>query len=368
MRHPPEHTSRGWLPRILRATVVGAAFLVLLVTGAQLADSMLIRDADGNPAGDHEPQPEGLLDLSPEAELLEQPSSLVTSEIESIGTDTMPADGDTLNENTCAVIQCHPMLNDVPITSRHGKIKCVTCHSQRRAHTEQCVSCHELIRGHTESSSMDGLREQMQELRASDPMMSSQEPAEPLPPPIDCLICHLKMKARPLTFPQIVPTDHIPADQSKKNCVDCHRAHDPKPLMGHPMPMPYCRRGRDCCLSCHLKIPELTTQDRVTRPVTNPSGVLNPPVPLRESGWAEDTFMDWVLNPPLVASDHGHGTVECISCHGIPPTFHDLAKRVHNFELESVRCGKCHTGSTIIDQQVLLSESEGAPEAELPHH
>lgn len=348
------HSNRGEPQHTKRAALFAVTLLLAIAACMFLASSAMVQASDGSMA-------EAIEEFAAEG--------LVNEEVESLGTDGVLQEADTLNENTCAVIQCHPMLNDVPITSRHGKIQCVACHTQRRAHTEQCVSCHEVIRGHTEeTSSMDQLRQEMQDLRENDPMMGASEVEGTLPEPLDCLVCHLKMKARPVTFPQIVPSEHIPEDQSKKNCVDCHRAHDPKPRMGHPMPLPYCRRGRDCCLSCHLKIPELTSQDRVTRPATNPSGVLIPPVPLRESGWAEDTFVDWVLEPPLVAADHGHGTVECISCHGVPPSFHDLAKKVHNFELESVRCGKCHTGSTIIDQQVLLSESAEFPPTEVPHH
>ncbi len=266
-------------------------------------------------------------------------------------------DSTALNENTCTSTRCHPMLKEVPVTSRHGKIKCVTCHGQRRGHTEQCVKCHEMVRGHTESMSLNVSREQMLEVRQEDAASQNE-----FPEPVSCLTCHLKLEARPLTFPQIVLEEHVPESQSKKDCTECHRAHDPKPLMGHPMPMPYCRRGRDCCLSCHEKIQEITSEDRVSRPestMTNP--LVRRAAPPWLNDWADDTFMDWVLNPPLVLSTHGHGTVECISCHGAPPSFRELAKRVHNFELDTVRCGRCHTGSTIIDQFVARIQSFDLP-------
>jgi hypothetical protein len=259
-----------------------------------------------------------------------------------------------LNEETCASAECHPMLNEVPATSRHGHVRCVSCHGQRRAHTEACVECHEKVLGDIDAGSTEELRERMRQLREDDQLEGCDVSGIELPDAVDCLVCHLKLQARPLTFPQIVPEEHIPADQAKQECVECHRAHDPKPQMGHEMPLPYCRRGRDCCLSCHVKIDELSSGDRVERPEKVPSGVTRPPEELRDAEWMQSGFADWVLQPPLVDPDHGHGTVECVACHSAPPAFHELAKRVHNWEHESVRCGKCHTGSNLVDQQVLL--------------
>lgn len=272
-----------------------------------------------------------------------------------------------LNEQTCASAECHPMLNEVPATSRHGKVACVSCHSQRRAHTEACVQCHEKVLGGIDEMSTDELRARMRQLREDDQLEGCDAAIEALPDALDCLICHRQLQARPTTFPQIDPEVHIPADQEKRDCVECHRAHDPKPQMGHDMPLPYCRRGRDCCLSCHEKPAEITSADRVTRPVVNPTGVLRTPSELRDAAWMNSGFTDWVLQPPLVDPDHGHGTVECVACHSAPPPFHELAQRVHNWQHESVRCGKCHTGSNLVDQQVLLLGEEGQ-DHDAPQH
>lgn len=243
----------------------------------------------------------------------------------------------------------------VPLSSKHARIECVTCHTQRRAHTERCVQCHEQARGHTEASVLGSMKERMQELLDSGEVMEDTDGA--LPPPLDCLDCHYRLSSRPATFAQIDPLEHVPDTQSKKDCVQCHRAHDPKPQMGHAMPIPICRDGRDCCLSCHLRIDELTSDDRVYRPATSPTGVLLPPRAVREVGYSEDTFVDWILNPPVVAPAHGHGRFECISCHGVPPKFSELADRVHNFGLEPVQCGRCHLGSNIVDQQVMRARA-----------
>ena len=269
-----------------------------------------------------------------------------------------------LNENTCASARCHPMLNSIPVTSRHGKIKCTTCHTQRRSHTEQCVSCHEQIRGHTEGLSIRTMRERMDTL-LDEPELRNSTAEAPLPPPVSCESCHLQQRARPATFPQGIPADHVPADKREEGCVGCHSAHDPKPMMGHPLPLPYGRRGREGCLSCHLAVEEVVGGQVDSPASQSVQAALAPVDPYQKTSWAPLGFMDWVLTPPLVQPTHGHGTVECIACHGAPPSFRELAGRVHHFELESVRCGRCHTGSNIIDQQVLLSAAE--PRAGQPH-
>ena len=274
-----------------------------------------------------------------------------------------------LNEETCASAECHPMLNEVPATSRHGKVRCVSCHGQRRAHTEACVQCHEKVLGGIDTGSAEELRERMRQLREDDQLDGCDVAQLDLPDALDCLVCHRKLQARPTTFPQIVPDEHIPQDQAKRECVECHRPHDPKPQMGHDMPLPYCRRGRDCCLSCHEKIAEIESDDRVARPETSPDGMRRVPDQLRDAEWMVSGFGDWVLQPPLVDPDHGHGTVECIACHAPPPAFQELAKRVHNWEHESVRCGKCHTGSNLIDQQVQLQgEHDQGHDDDADHH
>ena len=237
-----------------------------------------------------------------------------------------------LNSDTCADMSCHPSTADTPATSRHVRIACVTCHGEVRYHVQERFAF-------------------AQAFRNSAPLERR------LPAAVRCEICHLKMRNRPVTFPQVSLEEHIPSDQRKKRCVDCHRPHDPKPLMGHPMPMPYMRRGRDGCLTCHLKIAPLSGEDRVVKAEARAEVVLTKPV-ARRYGLG---FLSEVTNPPLVDADHGHATVECVSCHGAPPSFRELAARVHGIEGETVRCGKCHTGATIVDQQVRQAMKRGAP-------
>lgn len=283
--------------------------------------------------------------------------------------------GDSLNETTCASSRCHPALDEAPITSRHANITCVSCHSQRRSHAAKCVTCHDQVRHHTlEAASVELAREEMATVReemerrhAAALEDAESEEATSFPEPVACVTCHLQMRARPVTFPQVELASHLPAGKTADDCIDCHRAHDPKPLLGHPIPTADCRRGRDCCLGCHLH------SDGVDA-VAGASGSVRQDVGELDLSWADEAFREYVieefggtnLSTPRVKPDHGHGTVECIACHGIPPTFHTLATRVHGFELDTVRCGKCHTGATIIDQQVLLSRM-GAEESAATH-
>jgi len=274
--------------------------------------------------------------------------------------------GASLNETTCASSRCHPALDAAPVTSRHADIACVTCHSQRRSHAARCVTCHDQVRHHTlEATSvklareeMATVREEMERRHAAALEDTAGESALAFPEPVSCVTCHLQMQARPVTFPQVDPAVHLPLNKSIDDCVDCHRAHDPRPLLGHPVPTDECQRGRDCCMGCHRFEEGLALSEP-----TGASGSVRQEVAELDLTWADESFQEAVvsefgaaaISTPRVPDGHGHGTVECIACHGIPPSFHDLATRVHGFELDTVRCGKCHTGSTIIDQQVLLS-------------
>ncbi len=270
---------------------------------------------------------------------------------------------DLLNENTCASTRCHPALLQAPITSRHAGIACVTCHGQRRSHAAECLACHDQVRHHStvgasetmDASRMDEVRAEMEArhraaLDGTDPGAAAAFPA-----PVPCLTCHNRMAARPLTFPQVNPGEHLPADKGPEDCADCHRAHDPKPLLAHPLPAQSCQVGRECCQSCH---------DRTTHAEQADGDLAWVDESFQQ--WAHDTFGDDLLQPPEVDHEHGHRTVECIACHGEPPTFETLARRVHGFELDTVRCGRCHTGATIIDQQVMhqrmaAEASHGSP-------
>ena len=281
--------------------------------------------------------------------------------------------GDSLNETTCASSRCHPALDEAPITSRHANIACVSCHSQRRSHAARCVICHDQMRHHTlEAVSMELAREEMATVREEmehrhETALADRESREAaaFPEPVSCVTCHLQMRARPVTFPQVELASHLPLDKTGDDCIDCHRAHDPKPLLGHPMPTDECRRGRDCCLDCHLYHEE----DGLAAE-TGASGSVRQTVDELDLSWADEPFQEYVigefgtaaLSTPRVRPQHGHTTVECIACHGVPPSFRTLATRVHGFELDTIRCGKCHTGATIIDQQVMLSRM--ATEAE----
>jgi hypothetical protein len=279
--------------------------------------------------------------------------------------ETASALGDTLNEATCASSRCHPALDDAPATSRHASVACVACHSQRRSHAAACVACHDRVRHHSMAaadrevarSEMERVREEMSNRhdKAADKAMADAVAA--FPEPLACVTCHLKMVTRPVTFPMVALAEHLPEDKTADDCTECHRAHDPKPLLGHPIPTMECRRGRSCCLACHLEAGAIAEVEGI-----EPSA----PVIALDLSWADPTFRDWahesfgdkLLHPPQVSAVHGHTTVECIACHGEPPAFQSLVQRVHGFQDESVRCGKCHVGATIIDQQVLVSQRE----------
>ena len=270
----------------------------------------------------------------------------------------------SINESTCASTRCHPVLEEAPITSRHAAINCVTCHQQRRTHAAECVECHDHQRHHSADAStkevavaeMARVKEEMKKQHEAAEADRDSEAAKAFPEAVGCVTCHLELHARPVTFAQVELAVHLPEDKTAEDCAGCHRPHDPKPLLGHPVPTDECRRGRDCCLACHVE--ELDESGEV----------LDEPLDLtwtdaQFQSWAVEEFNTEEIKPPRVPADHGHEAVECIACHGDPRTFLALANHVHNFETDIIRCGQCHTGATIIDQQVAQARLKAAEQS-----
>jgi hypothetical protein len=90
-----------------------------------------------------------------------------------------------------ACAECHSEEADLLRSGKHVRVGCEACHGALARHAE-------------------------------DP--ASQKAVRPDPRAV-CLSCHLPNRAKPASFPQIVPADHAP----QGSCADCHRPHAPTP-------------------------------------------------------------------------------------------------------------------------------------------
>ncbi|MEW6071268.1 MAG: hypothetical protein AB1726_01560 [Planctomycetota bacterium] len=120
-----------------------------------------------------------------------------------------------------------------------------------------------------------------------------------------CLLCHRRLRARPVSFPQIDPDEHVAflrRDGAAVDCVECHSPHEPIFLLTdaesarlHPV-------IREC-FHCHDPVPETP-----------------------------------------VAEVEGHVPVfQCIDCHG--ELVEDFEKRPHSI----VSCATCHLYTQVSD-------------------
>ncbi|MGB8260124.1 MAG: multiheme c-type cytochrome [Terracidiphilus sp.] len=86
---------------------------------------------------------------------------------------------------------CHVDVADTKAKGKHAHVNCEACHGAQAQHAS-----------------------------ADDP--STAKP--PLPDPaVLCVRCHTASAAKPKTFPQIVPGDHMNGGA----CKECHKAHSP---------------------------------------------------------------------------------------------------------------------------------------------
>lgn len=101
----------------------------------------------------------------------------------------------------------------------HGAAaSCAECHEDRYAEHEkgvhaqvECELCHAPLATHV----VDG------EVVAEMPVPASSDL---------CLNCHRKLTARPSSFPQILPAEHLKemeAEPGPRVCFDCHDPHSP---------------------------------------------------------------------------------------------------------------------------------------------
>lgn len=170
--------------------------------------------------------------------------------------------------NSCKASACHRDQIDLVSSSRHKDISCESCHAV----------------------AVGGVEEK----------------------PVDCMICHTRLRARPENFPQITKTEHYP----EQRCVKCHDPHAPIPMMSHPMPV--ARKGRQACLICHLE----------------PAGEMQE---LTVPGISSE--FEYLFRPPKKEFEHG-GEKDCISCHTISPSLAELATMVHGKDVSY--CPRCH--------------------------
>lgn len=85
---------------------------------------------------------------------------------------------------------CHPDVVDARTGSRHANVACEACHGALAKHAE-------------------------------DP--SKLKPTLPDARKL-CLVCHLQEKAKPKTFPQVNPQEHMGSEP----CISCHKPHHPE--------------------------------------------------------------------------------------------------------------------------------------------
>lgn len=230
------------------------------------------------------------------------------------------------NSDACYDERCHPAGSVVPFNSVHVRVECTSCHGQLRPH----------VRARTAA-----LAEGVEVAAEKDEVA----------PAIRCAYCHLHRTSKPRTFAQIDVHEHYPAVESKRTCAGCHRPHNPRPKMRHPMPaIAVLRKGREGCLNCHL---ESTV---AVAPPTGERTSFDNWVSKRAEvakgggrGTAEGEFA-WLLDPPRVPHDHGHGSNECISCHAQPPPFIELAKSVHGMKTRG--CRRCHGETLFLEAEV----------------
>ncbi len=88
-----------------------------------------------------------------------------------------------------ACIECHSDVQEMRAPGRHARISCESCHGVNGAH-------------------------------AADP--GTAKATKPDPRKV-CLTCHLTLRSRPKTMPQIVPADHA----GDASCSECHKPHQP---------------------------------------------------------------------------------------------------------------------------------------------
>lgn len=154
------------------------------------------------------------------------------------------------------------------------------------AGSEACAGCHDEVVGLKKTGYHKGLSCETchgpSSVHAEDP-----EKVRPFVPRArsNCLLCHDYQPSRPTGFPQVVADSHNPT----KQCIACHRPHDPKP--------PEVPKG---CEACHAKIQHVLGVSR-------------------------------------------HASLGCTICHETPKQHNLLPREYPPRKLQSREfCGKCH--------------------------
>lgn len=151
--------------------------------------------------------------------------------------------------------ECHDDIYQVHEKDIHFDVKCEDCHGPGNRHVQRYLG--------------------------GDESVSEQEATVPKEYTLEgCLFCHRKLAARPRTFPQVDPVEHLHflhVDQPETRCVECHSPHEPLFLLTavseariHPVIYE--------CGDCHDTIPEEGHREVPDHPVIFVCGDCHPAV------------------------------------------------------------------------------------------